>query len=93
MVTLTSQYGKEMENIIVILKETNENKIQEKNFDFVTSLHIPLDTIPTIQHVSKVITVTYDIAIECVCFGPHIDPLVRIPILIGTIPINDNNYY
>lgn len=63
VVTLTSQYGKEMENIIVILKETNENNIQEKDFDFVTSLHIPLDTIPTIQHVSKVISVTYDIAV------------------------------
>lgn len=63
MVTLTSQYGKEMENIIVILKETVENNLHEKNFDFVCSLHIPLDTIPTIQYVSKIISVTYDIAV------------------------------
>lgn len=63
VVTLTSQYGKEMENIIVILKETKENNTQEKNFEFVTSLHIPLDTTQTIQHVSKVVTVTYEIAV------------------------------
>lgn len=56
---------------------------------FLVSLPIP-PVPPTNINLCKVIHITYDIKVEARLSGLHSNPYIRIPITIGTIPLNLN---
>lgn len=57
---------------------------------FLVSLPVP-PVPPTNVNLCKVIHIMYEIKIEARLSGLHQNPYIRIPITIGTIPLNHNN--
>uniref|UniRef100_A0A1B0GIA7 Putative signal transduction n=1 Tax=Lutzomyia longipalpis TaxID=7200 RepID=A0A1B0GIA7_LUTLO len=47
---------------------------------------------PTSVSLCRIITISYEVKIEAKVSGAHLNPVVKIPITLGTVPLRDNVY-
>lgn len=75
---------------IVVIQERRAGGVPKKDHGrFQICLPIPPEP-PTNTNLCKVIHITYEVKVEAKISGPHQSPYVRIPITVGTIPLNRN---
>lgn len=79
--------SKTKEEIVDIQERRTGGVAKNDHGRFLVSLPVP-PVPPTNINLCKVIHITYDIKVEARLSGLHSNPYIRIPITIGTIPLN-----
>lgn len=79
-----------MNTEVVVLQESQSAGVSEMGQGrFQSSLRVPAEP-PTMLDLCKVISISYDVEVEAKITGIHLNPYVRLPITIGTIPLYRN---
>lgn len=74
----------------VVIQERRTGGVPTKDHGrFQVVLPIPPEP-PTNTNLCKVIHITYEVKIEAKIRGPHLSPSIKIPITVGTVPLNRN---
>lgn len=81
--------SKTKEEIVDIQERRTGGVAKNDHGRFLVSLPVP-PVPPTNINLCKVIHITYEIKVEARLSGLHTNPYIRIPITIGTIPLNLN---
>lgn len=77
-------------NELVVIQERRAGGVAKMDHGrFQVVLPIPPEP-PTNTNLCKVINITYEVKVEAKIAGPHQSPCIRIPITIGTVPLNRN---
>lgn len=77
-------------NELVVIQERRAGGVAKMDHGrFQMTLPIPPEP-PTNTNLCKVIHITYEVKVEAKIGGPHQSPCIRIPITIGTVPLNRN---
>uniref|UniRef100_A0A1L8DK69 Putative arrestin domain-containing protein 3 n=1 Tax=Nyssomyia neivai TaxID=330878 RepID=A0A1L8DK69_9DIPT len=66
-------------------------KKKEQSGKFEQHLQIP-PLPPTSLSLCRIITVSYEVKIEAKVSGAHLNPVLKIPVTLGTVPLRDNVY-
>lgn len=82
--------SKTKEEIVDIQERRTGGVSKNDHGRFLVSLPVP-PVPPTNINLCKVIHISYEIKVEARLSGLHTNPYIRIPIIIGTIPLNLNN--
>lgn len=86
-----SPHMKTLEEIVDVC-EQRQSGIQVKELSQLKQdLQIPAIP-PTISTLSRVIQIHYEIKVEVKVKGTHINPIIRMPITIGTVPLLPTHY-
>lgn len=73
---------------IVVIQERRTDGVLTKNHGrFQVVLPIPPEP-PSNINLCKVIHITYEVKVEAKISGPHHSPFIKIPITVGTVPLN-----
>lgn len=83
-------YPKSMVEMAIVCEQRKTGLMSKSESHFQEDIQIPAIP-PTIITISRVININYEIRVEARVPGVHINPVVKIPISIGTVPLR--NYH
>ncbi|XP_059610615.1 arrestin domain-containing protein 3-like [Phlebotomus argentipes] len=93
IIRFTSQKprSKTIEETLTITEARIAGMKKKQSGKFEQHLQIP-PLPPTSLTLCRVITISYEVKIEAKVSGAHLNPVVKIPVTIGTVPLRDNVY-
>ncbi|GAB0088640.1 arrestin domain-containing protein 3 [Sergentomyia squamirostris] len=80
---------KSKEETITVTEARSAGLKKKQNGKFQQFLQIP-PLPPTSLTLCRVITVSYEVKVEARVSGAHLNPVVKIPVTLGTVPLRDN---